>query len=606
MPKIPVQRAPAVRIPVQLQPARIPIENLMHLFTWKLSCVACYLQTAQSAEFGDRFGYVPSVRTKVYSDEYMQIRGECLQSSSESIFSTVKNQATVNFYPTTKDFQDFNNYDLIPELTNNYKDARLRHKGSYGTNNEGIEITFQHCDLSVQGDYTWTVERIGPFISTGGYDWWQIGWEDVFGFEHVLQKHQHGIVADRNVIVPVDSDGNLLGNPPIHVHHIHVSPSPGVRPRNSDVHCGLRPRPCYNGSWLMEWHGDYQCREEDGGVLCMLESLPEGYGKTIEKTWDIEGELNDVRRRGSEKMEFYLETAIRWRPRNLVNDLKVWSQLTNHGVPNRYDTNNQQTYVGTFPSPMAYDSFAWATYIFPGAGKLIRGKAHVHAQYFYKMLWVGGDISRIIDESYLVPALQPWIATDVRKHGFTTSSEMSDDFKERIDADSHLTLICLVTNDLEVIGSMSYDRMPRTNCREYFFTKDEPYFVVGWNVKKSYPLTLDEKPDFNGIIVPGTLPQHFGLHFWYEDSMRDSTRVVYAVPRRTLKYSRWSPPFIACSDEPPPILFIYALYYTMGNEPELSPVKFAIKFCTIIILLLSALGITLGFPVWFFIKRKIA
>ena len=148
----------------------------------------------------------------------------------------------------------------------------------------------------------------------------------------------------------VDEEGTVIGHPPIHIHHMHVGPvdkgATYVRQRTSPILCLLTGASCFYPDRMLETHGthefldhslltiaccilygivanfssiypdvnhytyiyymlvffpmneplgDYNCLEVDGGNECHFESFPEGFGKFVNSTIGIEGELNDVR-----------------------------------------------------------------------------------------------------------------------------------------------------------------------------------------------------------------------------------------------------------------------------------------------------------------------
>lgn len=74
----------------------------------------------------------------------------------------------------------------------------------------------------------------------------------------------------------------MLPHPDLHIHHIHVGPKPGVRQRQDPEKCFLNSNKggtfegCYKPIRVMEQHGDYYCRDEDGGLDCFTESVPDG------------------------------------------------------------------------------------------------------------------------------------------------------------------------------------------------------------------------------------------------------------------------------------------------------------------------------------------
>lgn len=62
----------------------------------------------------------------------------------------------------------------------------------------------------------WHIERLGPFVSRGGYDWWQFGGDDLFGLSEVLAS---GVRLGFNAHWSgcIDRLGNPIGLPPLHM-----------------------------------------------------------------------------------------------------------------------------------------------------------------------------------------------------------------------------------------------------------------------------------------------------------------------------------------------------------------------------------------------------
>ena len=141
--------------------------------------------------FGNEFGSVPGLvygdRKEPYTDKIWAYNDRCNEMFEETSrrFSKAKDLATVNYYPTTLDFQQFRNHDLIPENKKLYSFGNRLRNGhpAPGFNNEGQQVMHGSCEFSTPEGGTWTSERIGPFYSTGGYDWWQLGWADIFGLK---------------------------------------------------------------------------------------------------------------------------------------------------------------------------------------------------------------------------------------------------------------------------------------------------------------------------------------------------------------------------------------------------------------------------------------
>lgn len=120
------------------------------------------------------------------------------------------------------------------------------------------------------------MNRIGPIVTTGGYDWLQIGWDDIWGLKDSIAQYPEGVYIVEQIISPVWANGTMINHPPIHIHHMHVGPAPYVRQRFDQLGCATRGRGCFNPARTLENHGDYNCVDADGGLNCRMESFPGG------------------------------------------------------------------------------------------------------------------------------------------------------------------------------------------------------------------------------------------------------------------------------------------------------------------------------------------
>ncbi|KAH8065461.1 hypothetical protein JL721_8215 [Aureococcus anophagefferens] len=349
-------------------------------------------------------------------------------------------------------FENFENLDLIPENSHLYpRYNKLRGGGSYA--NEGFEVRHKHCEVPSDCDGgTWSIEMIGPMYSTGGYDWWQLGWADLWKLGD--KYDEHGPSTPRTRPSSRDAKTGRRRYPPIHIHHIHIGPQPGVRPRTGEYD-GSLPKPCNNVSWFFEWHGDHECDDDEGGGL-PLRSRPRASRATSTKV-DLEGEINDVRAAGDEAFGWYFEVAIKWFTHDKILEKmggvepRPLSTFFNVGVPGRFDLNNQQTYVGTFPAPIAYDSVIWYNMRMFNNGILIRWKFHSHLLSFYKFMLVSGDVRDLLDERFNLAPL----------------------WKRKFYGDP-------------------------------WNWKEGTAFGIGWNLKKTFKHTINEKPGSNGLLDAST------------------------------------------------------------------------------------------------------
>lgn len=226
----------------------------------------------------------------------------------------------------------------------------------------------------------WRVQRVGPFTSHGGIDWWQMSGADALGMREVL-KAQRAVFLVEALLQPVDADGVPIGLPPLHPHHVHVVPAGELR-----YFRDLPPRPgAYRAEqYLWEQHGDAMRCDDDG--TCYTERAPEGYGKVIDFELHVDLEINDVRDAGAPPLTWYMQLAVRWRPASAP--LRPCSMLTlgaGRGlgfVPLRKQAQMEQyTYL---PQDGAY--VLWHEEPFPKGATVLHVKNHVHQAHFVEAL----------------------------------------------------------------------------------------------------------------------------------------------------------------------------------------------------------------------------
>lgn len=225
----------------------------------------------------DNWGVVSQAHAPFRKTFTADIQNGCReQLAAMKPMSSIFENAMANWYKNNADFDNFNGIDLVPENHHMFKagspwgyklDTKTAPKHSFMAST---------CDTRLADGSTWTVARIGPFKTTGGYDWAQIGWDNLWDLRSKLKMFPDGIYVTDQFSGPVTKDGERIGNPPIHVHHIHIGPAPGVRQRSEFYECLVNQMGCYDPTRVLEHHGDYQCYPEDGGLDCLVESTPDG------------------------------------------------------------------------------------------------------------------------------------------------------------------------------------------------------------------------------------------------------------------------------------------------------------------------------------------
>jgi len=209
-------------------------------------------------------------------DQSIRIPCESQWTNNEKPFSDAHKQATALHYKDTHAYDIFEATDWVPE------NKHLFYPGAaWGspaltdfTTKKPKSFLASECQIKQDDGSEWDITRIGPIRSTGGYDWLQIGWDDLWGLEEKLKVHKNGVYVVEQIISPVWPNGTLIDHPPIHIHHMHIGPAPYVRQRFNQKTCILEGKGCFDPSRTMEHHGDYNCMDPDGGLECRVETFP--------------------------------------------------------------------------------------------------------------------------------------------------------------------------------------------------------------------------------------------------------------------------------------------------------------------------------------------
>jgi hypothetical protein len=216
-----------------------------------------------------------------------QIRVPCQEQwkMNEKPMSELLPSATVIYSSNTLKYDNFESIDWIPENKDLYSNGAPWGSKFDFPSKKKKSILASTCHLNEDEIHQWELTRIGPFITTGGSDWIQIGWEDVWELSKVLDLYPQGIFVMKQFLSPVLKDGTRIPSPshhppPLRVHHMHVGPSPYVRQRSNPVDCVLRGRGCWNPVTVIEYHDDgNDCLQEGEGEVgydCYLEHYPTG------------------------------------------------------------------------------------------------------------------------------------------------------------------------------------------------------------------------------------------------------------------------------------------------------------------------------------------
>ena len=363
------------------------------------------------------------------------------------------------------------------------------------------DFFLNECEVreTSQYDDVWVIQRVGPFKGVGGFDWHEFEWRDSFRLKEKLKENPVVYITGK-MGAAVDAQGDILGFPPIHNHHIHINEN-----HNDDkIH-----------KVLAQTHGDSQCSEDHGGKACLLEAYPRPYG--FEQTVDlyIDGELNVARDServandfGGEELEFYLEAAIR-----ITYSKRVPIGIVSYGAPYRVSTIDQNKGVDRiswnalhFIPPNATAGAAmWYTASIPQGGRFLWNYMHAHQTLYDSTLVFKGSPESIGLNSHPFTKTRAWMPflvedvgmslQDFRKH-ITTSAKVSKTPLMCFVGSNHTDWIPAGATAATAWPSSNYDRLTTMSCSPWTFEKGDQVTIVSFDTVRGHPDSVPHKFGF--------------------------------------------------------------------------------------------------------------
>jgi len=333
------------------------------------------------------------------------------------------------------------------------------------------------CKVELQKS-GWISQRIGPFISTGGYDWWLLTLTDLF-------ELTTGEVLATSFMA-TDEKGNSISYPPLHSHHTHVAPL-GVN---------------VNLAVLMEQHGDWLTNESECIPSCsaITRLLPNYFNVTA--PLQLIAAMNDVRFQGSPSMSWYYQAAVLISRRATTDTATtgtggtalskhyIWSPAT-PGAP-----------FGTFYIPCSRETFMVFHGTLPLSGKSVRFNFHAHMSNFQAALLFSASPTAL---KVPLPKTR-WKSFQPADISLKTNSQMQQQLMEQPIAKS--SLVCSAVARYVEIDGVIYDRHAQMNCTAWTFERGAPFTVLSFN-----------GPSARGTCGNLQVTQH--AHWWLTYVARD-------------------------------------------------------------------------------------
>lgn len=284
----------------------------------------------------------------------------------------------------------------------------------FGPAPHGPALKSYSCRITQADGTEFRMRRLGPFLSNGGFDWHKMKLQDPYNLRP--QAHQGSTIRVTGFMaIPVSDSGEILGNPPIHIHHANLGPN---RNRSSLTR-------------LSQWHGDSQCSESAGGTACYVTALPPGFGFPVSDALRLDVDFNDMRPLQSPDLEFWLETSISIAaPHTKIQD--VGTVIL--GVPFTMRWWRTSDFQRLYYIPSQEPSALWVTGRMPTSGTFVPGgKLEIH-QYMLDEAWVfTGVTPEDLGLNLEVWQLQkPWLPWVPSENGLVNSSKAMTALKARV------------------------------------------------------------------------------------------------------------------------------------------------------------------------------
>lgn len=216
------------------------------------------------------------------------------------------------------------------------------------------ECMFEDPDPRRAGEF-WKIRRFGPFFSDGKHNHGKALWQQTKWHERFTKRYMTGRVFARYDA----KTGELLGSPPLHIHHEHVGYSEGL----PDFVPLLSS---FKVNRLAASHGEQYGLHDDGVIMNVFKTLPHGLGKPM-SYYTYDNKLADTRDEGATPIEFFQEVGFRT---TAVKQREVY-HMTRFNVGSLFKNFNLDV-------PEDKPSMFWSTWRMPASGEFITNWIHTH------------------------------------------------------------------------------------------------------------------------------------------------------------------------------------------------------------------------------------
>ena len=319
---------------------------------------------------------------------------------------------------------------------------------------------------------TWHTERLGPFVTTGGWDWTTLQWLNALHTSELLRTAGGELCVNAFADGPVDDTG--LQRAPIHEHHTHVNDLQHIKYKQGGC-CYHNPSP-----GVFQHHGDT-------ADACMSRDLSPNI-VLVRHPFVVQSQLNDVRPFNSTPITWYYQVSARLGGPACVPPI-AGRAVSFHTAHNIYRTVPQHRLLQlrTYPVRTDMESILWYTWRVPFDGELLVMYLHNHAAVFDAgMLFNCSPSELTLNRTALRPD-PPYLPKEITPStGFNSSRELQEwlvrSFPEQL----------LCTSSLGGSTEPWHDRPSTVRCRPFELRKGQIMTTVSFHRRLDEPVRIVE------------------------------------------------------------------------------------------------------------------
>jgi len=369
---------------------------------------------------------------------------------------------------------------------------------------EKVNSSYTSCihGVSQDGNSAAQTLMVGPFTSTGGFDWWQMG--GAFVLDPFNSSAESSLVTRWSVTVWDTTTGEQLGFPPLHNHHSAFTVGSSYMP------IGLMA-------------GDRQCTDEVDGFECLTTDY-EGRLWPLPSNLGLNMIINDARPAGSEPLTWYMNFTL-----EAVRDAAASVERMSHYFLRIAGLASSVFYTQDYPENE--DAFGITTGVWNASGVVKTVGFHAHMSAFDSSFIFAGTPKQLgLDQ----PLFQSWSGCDpvtAASAGFTSNHELLDHLKRTLPQSFSLNppqgqsakLLWASFGDAVQVNETWYDRQSSFDRvdGQFKITAGQPFTVLSFFGPKP------ETPFLSHLaFTEGFGPQHVD---WQFDFVPDDDNTTYTV-----------------------------------------------------------------------------